>query len=262
MENTLTYEAPNYAELESEASTAVELANSFEVNSQATYELAAEEVRFAKTQIAALTEKRLSITRKFDELKKDVMNLFSPALTRWESVKNTYEPRMIQFVRAQEEIRRKEQERLEEIARAERARLADEARQAEEAARKIEAEAAAKAAKMKDQAKVQAVLAEAAERAENARQDAEASKMTAQVVVAASASTAAPVASGTSVRKTWKARCDDKAKLILFVTTHPEYLGLLDVNDSALNQIAKAQKQNMKIDGCVAYEDQSIASRK
>ena len=106
------------------------------------------------------------------------------------------------------------------------------------------------------------MIAEAAERADNARQDAEAAKLTAQVVVAATSSTVAPVASGTSVRKTWKGRCDDKAKLILFVTTHPEYLGLLDVNESALSQIAKAQKTNMKIDGCVAYEESSIASRK
>jgi hypothetical protein len=262
MENTLTYEAPNYTELEQEAASAVVVANSFEVNSQSTYELAADEVRTAKTQIAALNEKRLSITRKFDALKQDVMNLFSPALKHWETVKLIYEPRMLAFVKEQDEIRRKEQARLEEMARAERARLAEEARVAEESARKIEEEAAKKAAKMTDQVKAQALIAQAAERAENARQDAEAAKLTASVVVAASSSVSAPVATGTSVRKTWKCRCDDKAKLILFVTTHPEYLGLLDVNESALNQIAKAQKNNMKIDGCVAYEDSSIASRK
>jgi hypothetical protein len=262
MENTLTYEAPNYTELEQEAASAVAVANSFEVNSQSTYELAADEVRTAKAQISALNEKRLGITRKFDELKKDVMNLFSPALKHWETVKDTYEPRMLAFVKAQEEIRRQEQARLEEIARAERERLAAEAAAAEAEARKIEEEAAKKAAKMTDQVKARALIAQAAERAENARLDAEASKLTASVVVAASASVASPVATGTSVRKTWKGRCDDKAKLILFVTTHPEYLGLLDVNESALSQIAKAQKSNMKIDGCVAYEESSIASRK
>lgn len=236
----IEYDAPNKEEMLADASTALDLATGFEVNTQATYELAAEEVRDAKRAIAALTERRLGITRKFDDLKKDVMELFTPALKRWEEVKVTYEHRMISFVQQQELERRKEAERLEALARAERERLAEEARKAEAAATKT-----------KD-----------ANKAEQLRAEAEAARLTAQVITAPAVQTSAPVAQVTSIRKTWKAKVEDKAKLVKFVSDHPEYLNLLDVNESALNAVARAQHENMSIGGCKAYEEQSVTSRK
>lgn len=96
---------------------------------------------------------------------------------------------------------------------------------------------------------------------EKAKQQAQILQNTALVTTATVTSIAPPKSAGISIKGTWKAKCHNKAALVAFVAAHPEYLGLLDVSDSALNAIAKAQKENMNIGGCEPYFQQSIASR-
>jgi hypothetical protein len=61
-------------------------------------------------------------------------------------------------------------------------------------------------------------------------------------------------------RVTWKGRCNDKMKLLHFIVANPAYAGLVDVDQTALTQMAKAQKGGMKIDGCEAYQEHGLAA--
>lgn len=244
------YDPPNQGELLAEAQSSLDIAKEFVVNSPATYELAADELGVIKGHIKDLTEKRMSITRKMDEVKKSVMDLFRPALDRLDEAKSFYEKGMLTYNAEQERLRKAEQARLDALAKAERDRLETEARAAEEAAAQAIKEARGKAAK-------QAAEIAAAE----AKEEAEALRMTAQVVVAPTATIAAPEAAGTGLRTTWKGRCTNKIALLKFIIERPEFIGLVDVNATALNQLAKSQKENMRVGGCEAYPETGITSR-
>jgi len=96
---------------------------------------------------------------------------------------------------------------------------------------------------------------------EKAKEKAAALKSASLVTTAAITNISVAKTSGASIRGTWKAKCINKSELVKFVCEHPEYLGLLDVNASALNATAKAQKENMHVNGCEPYFQQSVASR-
>lgn len=53
----------------------------------------------------------------------------------------------------------------------------------------------------------------------------------------------------------WRARVTDKMALILFVSKNPNFVHLLDVNQSQLNTLAKNQQRTMRIPGVVAEEE-------
>ena len=249
--NLVEYDRPNSQELVSHANDFLEMAKTMVINSPSMYSLAAEELATIKGNIAALTERRMGITRKFDDLKKDIMDLFRPALDRLEEAKTYHQNGMITYNAEVEHIRKAEQDRLEAIVKAEKDQLKAEARAVEAAAAKAISEAKGKAAK--EQARIAA---------ENAQEEADAIRMTAQVVVAAPATTVAPSAAGTSVRKVWKGKCTDKLALVKYIAEHPEYIELVGVDPMMLNSIARAQKENMKLPGCEAYQEAGITSRK
>lgn len=256
------YERPDAGELLVEAVDFLVVAKDIYVNSPAMYNLAAEQLQEVKLAIKTHTERRLGITRKMDDLKKDVMNLFAPAITKLEEVKGLLEGAMLSYNNEQERLRKEEQNRLDAIAMIERNRLEEEARKANTEALRLETAAAEEAAKAKTPEAAANIIAKAASAAEAKREAAEAAHMTAQVVVAAPSSVVAPTASGTSVRKTWKGKCVDKSQLIKYVAEHPEYMALVEVDEQALNMLAKSQKENMHIPGCESYLDIGITSRK
>lgn len=248
---TVEYDKPDAGALLVEANNTLELAQGISITSPAMYELAAEQLAEIKSAIKTHTERRLGITRKFDDLKKDVMSLFTPALTKLEEAKSFLESGMLAYNAEQRRIQQAEQKRLDDIARAERERLEAEARRVEEEAAKAMKEAKGKQAKAEAEAAVQ-----------RAQEEADALRQTSAVVVSASATTEAPKASGTSTRSTWKGRCDNKLALIQFIASHPEHIGLVEVDATALNALARSQKANMNVGGCVAFEDFGITSRR
>lgn len=73
--------------------------------------------------------------------------------------------------------------------------------------------------------------------------------------------TAAPKVAGISTRDNWKMACSNKLALVKFVAENPQYLDLLDFNASAGSKLAKALKDNLKIDGCTIFNDPVVASR-
>lgn len=172
---------------------------------------------------------------------------------------------------AQEMARRLEAERdaalaRERAAQAEAARLeaerdaairaGDEARAKEAARQQIEAEQAAerqKQAAAQAETDAQATVTAAAE--QNAANETAALVMTAPVL------TIAPKLSGISSKATYKGKCTNLLDLVRFIARHPEHLNLVKANDTAINQIAKAQREACNIEGILVYEDKTLAAR-
>lgn len=70
-----------------------------------------------------------------------------------------------------------------------------------------------------------------------------------------------PVVSGVSYSERWAAVVVDKKHLVAFVAANPDYLNLLDVNQTAINALARGLKANMKIPGLQAQATKTVASR-
>lgn len=62
--------------------------------------------------------------------------------------------------------------------------------------------------------------------------------------------------------KVWKARVTNKAMLIVAAANDPGLHGLLDVNESNLNALAKTNQGNAPIPGVEFYEEDQIRSRR
>jgi len=120
----------------------------------------------------------------------------------------------------------------------EAARRAEQARLEAEARKKVEDEALA--------------AAEAAQAAGAGAQEVEAileTPIVAPPVVAPKAYVAAPRMAG---RESWSGKVTDFQALIRFVAANPAFQNLLQVNQTALNQLARSQKSMMKIPGVEA----------
>ncbi|MCA3230971.1 MAG: hypothetical protein INH06_01420, partial [Cupriavidus sp.] len=183
-----------------------------------------------------------------------------------EQAESTLKGAMLTYDREQQRKAEEARREAERKAREERERIEAEAREAARKA-KEEADLIAKEAEAAAAAGDNVKAEELAIRAENTvaagAAEAEAIAITAEMVVAAPVpiATAAPKISGLSTRQNWKARCTDKMALIRFIAEHPEHQHLLDINQSALNQLAKAQKDAMKLPGVEAYPDAVMSAR-
>ena len=69
---------------------------------------------------------------------------------------------------------------------------------------------------------------------------------------------ATPVISGISYVTTHSARVVDKLKLVQFVAANPQFIGLVDANQVALNQQARSLKTAMRIPGVVVEEKRDV----
>lgn len=137
----------------------------------------------------------------------------------------------------------REQERLRVL---EERRLQDEARQEEEA-RRLNAAAA---------------LELEGNRTENPELLWEANELIEQPVIAPPVTVASttPKIAGIVHRDNWSARVTDLKALVKYVAAHPEHLNLLQPNTTALNQLAKAMKTNLKVDGVQAFNAPVVAA--
>lgn len=187
-----------------------------------------------------------------------------------------------------EELERQQREaqKREDDARKESERIQREAQEKADAERKrqeaIAAEAAAagnKEAEAAAQAAAAAAQAEADKEAEAAREAEAAAALEAQQQAAAAQEamdtadlSPAPLAvvsgakaGGVATRKTWKVKSVDKAQLVIAAGKAMEagddsLLAYLDVNESALNGIAKALKSAARVAGVVFGEVASLAT--
>lgn len=72
-----------------------------------------------------------------------------------------------------------------------------------------------------------------------------------------------PKVSGVAFRETYSARCTDLLALVRHVAAHPEHTNLLQVNQAALNSLARSLRQQLQIPGVdvVATRDVAAARR-
>lgn len=262
----VSYDATDAIAYGATAQRFLNTAKGYAIDSPTMYELAAEDLRSVKTLSKAVEEKRTAITGPLNQAVKAINDLFRAPKTYLEEAEKTLKDAMLTYDREQQrkadEARREAERKAQEERERIEAQARETARKAQEEADRI-AKEAADAAASGDAAKAAELEQQAQQAAADGAARAESIAMEAEMVTAAPVriATAAPKVSGLSTRKNWKARCTDKMQLIAFIATRPEFQNLLDINQSALNAIAKAQKEAMNIPGVEAYPDEVMSAR-
>ncbi|PRF55371.1 hypothetical protein [Burkholderia multivorans] len=224
---SITIGAPNIA-LIGQSSAQLKIAESYVIDHHDIAALAAQDLAKVKELAKSVEAERRKITDPLNAAVKAVNDLFRPATTYLEQAERVLKSGLLQFNQKVEAENRARQAQAEAAARAERERMEAEAK------------------KLAEQGQTEA---------------AEVVRETAQVISAPIVAAPAVKIAGIQSRGTYKARVTDKMKLIQFVAAHPEFEHLLDANTSQLNQLAKAMKEKMQIDGVESYREASIASR-
>lgn len=265
-QGSVDYDASAAVVLGTKAQRMLTTAQGYVIDSPTMYELAAEDLRAVKLLSKDVEEKRTAITGPLNAAVKAVNDLFRGPKTYLEQAESTLKGAMLTYDREQQRKADEARREAERVAREERQRIEAEAR---EATRKAQEEAdriakeAADAAAAGDAAKAAELRHQAEQTAANGAAEAESIALEAEMVTAAPVpiATAAPKVAGLSTRQNWKARLTDKMALIRFVAEHPEHQHLLDVNQSGINQLAKAQKDAMNLPGVEAYPDAVMSAR-
>lgn len=158
-------------------------------------------------------------------------------------------------------------ERAAQNARNEEARIraeAESAAQAGDRARAAELEAQAKA-QSRDAQAADIAAAKADSKADSKAEEFRADELRIQASMVQHSPpiviSAAPKVSGIAGKTKWKGEVTDKLKLVQFVAANPQFIGLIDANESAINKMASALKQAMVVDGVRVYEERQIAAR-
>jgi DNA polymerase III gamma/tau subunit len=265
-QGNVAYDASDAVLLAGKAQRLLATAQAFVIDSPTMYELAAGDLQKVKALAKDVEEKRTAITGPLNQAVKAVNDLFRSPKDFLATAETALKSAMITYDREQQRKADEARREAERIAREERQRIEAEAR---EAARRAQEEAdriakeAADAAAAGDAAKAAELQQQAEQTAADGAAQAETIAMEAEMVTAAPVpvATAAPKVAGLSTRQNWKARLTDKMALIKFVAAHPEHQHLLDVNQSAINQLAKAQKDAMNLPGVEAYPDAVMSAR-
>ena len=241
---------PDQSDLNSKSQSALMMVQSMVIDSQDTFELAADELKAIKKKSKDLEEQRTSITGPIKTALKAVNNLFRAPSDFLEQAEKVIKVKMLAYQTEQERIAAEERRRAEEAIRQEQARLARES-----------AEKEAEAKKEADRLLSEGNAEKAAEVQANAAIEMANLTATAQVMTAPVAAPSVAKVSGISTRGVWKAELTDKAALVAFIAQNPQFLNLVDVNTSGINQMAKAMKETMNIPGIRAFEERALASR-
>ena len=198
----------------------VEQAGAVEVVDAGTSDLAGRLLMRVKAQITQIEDARKEITRPLDEAKKRAMDQEKAAKRPYEEAKQHLDGQILGFALA--ERKRVQQEQAE--AEAERARLEN------------EAQAAAEEGRLSDAAdlQIQRDMTGSVEKAHRA--------------------------AGTQARFTWVGKVTNLEDLILAVASGDAPSNLLTVNQTALNDYARATGGKQPIKGVVFVERPSLAS--
>lgn len=245
---------PDQGALTAEADGQLAVAQAYQITDVTMYQLAAGDLKNIKARYKELDEERKSITKPLDEAKTKIMDLYRRPLEKLAQAETIIKDALGEYDDKQEELRKAEEERLRQAqkfmqdvtdAYAENARIDAE-----------RAQAAAAAATPEQAEQAQAAVAAAAERLEHAQVE--------QTVVATAptpiVATTTPKVSGISRKTTWKGEITDKMALIKAVAEGKAPATLVDINESVLNQMARAMKDTMNYPGVKAVEEKSIAS--
>lgn len=256
---------PEEGALVAPATAKLELVQSMQIDSADMYQEAGLELQAIKRRAKELDAQRDGLVRPLNETVAKINALFKRPLSILGQAEAAIKGAMLTYQREEQEKAEAARRQAEEAARKERERLA-------QIAAAAQAKADAEAAELRRKAEEAAAAGKAAQAAKLAskaesREEAGAERVAELAMQQAAVSSAAlpalaPVrAAGTATRTVWKAECTNKADLIAHIAGNPQFLHLASIEQSALNQLAKATRGEMKMPGVRFYPDQQLAAR-
>lgn len=260
--------APRPAELMTPAAMYLESARLMPVTTVEEYGFAADELREIKSRQDRHEKLRTSITGPLNGVLKSINALFKPAAEALSEAELIIKAKMLAFDQAQQAAAAKARAEAEARAQAERERLAREAAAAEAAATaQLQAlqQQAQQAQAAGDEAAAAAAQQQAAAVQAQAATNAAIATATATAIESAAAAVEiAPKAAvkGVTRRSKWVASVHDKAALLAHIAQNPSLLALVEINQSALNKLADAQREGFSLPGCSASQEFSLAAAK
>lgn len=225
-------------------------AMAFEIDSLPMYEMAADELKKIKKLKKDRIEQRMGITRKFDEAKQSVMNLFKPGIKILDEAIDLLELNMLEFTDEQKRIREKAERVAREAQEKARQEAEEKARQEAETARKAEEEARRATAEAKNKKDRETAAIKEAE-AKAAREKAAAAQTVADVVEHAPPPAVNHV-KPKGTRETWSFEVTDFNQL-------PDEYKL--ENTKMLNGMATSTKGKVDVPGVRFFTKTGIVSR-
>lgn len=220
---------PSAAVLAKGAEAAFALVNAFQVNDQATYELAADELKAIKGRYSSLEDQRKSVTVHMDNAKKAVMEIYRAPLEMLSSAEAILKKKMLTY--QQDEQRKANEARLaaERAAEEERARVRAESE-------KLLAEGRVAEAAVKEQ-------------------------VASLVIAAPVAVAAAPSAKGISTSTTVDIEITNLIDLVKHVAQHPELISLLAADQVKVRGYVRGLGMQCNLPGVRVFQKQTLAAR-
>lgn len=282
----LNVNVPEEAVLSTGPARMLKMAESFVVQSQDDYELAAGELQAVKAKAKSLEAERVDLVNPINLTVKKINDRFRAPLTYLENAEKALKGSMVSYVNEQNRIAAEarriaeaeaaaERKRLEDEARAiaaaerERQRIADEAARKEQARIAEESAAAARAGNAAAFAQAQADEARAAqakrEQDEIAAQvaaQAEATlRATAQVITAAAVAPAVVKVSGVSTARSVDFEVTSILELCKHIANgHPEMAAFLKSDDVKIRGYVKGIGMATNVPGIRVYEKTTLRS--
>jgi hypothetical protein len=225
------------------------------IDSAMLYELAGVELVELQATYKRIEDQRFAITRPMDAAKKLIMDLFKSPLDRLDGRIKLLKGSMLTYDQEQKRKAAAQQAILDRIAADQRVQLAAEAQRQSDLA-------AAEHARAKElmQAGNTEGVADALNRAEEAHNTSLALQQTTGIVTAATAATNVPTVDGITTADVWKARVTDTAALLRFIADNPQYHDWIEFKMAGLNELAKAQRTELRIPGVEPFEESRIAA--
>lgn len=200
-----------------------------EIKTHDDYAMAADQLTRIKAAAKLIDEKRKVLTKPLDDRKKEVMDSVRPFTDALASAETIFKNGMIGYDNEQERLRRL-------------------------------AEAEAEEKRRKEQEKLEA-RAEKAEASGNSEKAEALREIAASTVVATPAVTVAPKVTGISSRKTYSAKVVNLMDLVKAVAEGKAPLNALQADQSFLNKMAVAFKENFDYPGCALEVGTSMSAR-
>jgi hypothetical protein len=226
---TVTVNLPDAEALARQVATATESAKSYVIDSVEVLAIATDDLKEIANAAKEMDELRTKFVKPLNDEVKFINDAFRPHIDGLKQARGILEPKILTFQREEAARVAEEQRRANEAAAAERRRMEEQARAAQEKGDEETASALAVAAEV----------------------------MVAPVVQ----STVPTKGTGMSARGTWSAEVTDLLELVKYVAANPQFIGLLQANQVALNGQAKSLKGAMTIPGVKAVEKRSLAVR-
>ena len=204
-------------------------ARALAITDQHSLELAGDFIKTCKRMVKDIERQRLDITRGIDESKGKLIEQERKATAPLHAVLAILEPRYWGYIEEQRHLEREDQRRIEEAAR----------KQAEEE---------------------QLAAAIAAEQAGASTAEVEAIVNEKPQVVMPVAPPRVERMPGVSTTTNYSAECTDKAAFLKWALAFRQY-NLVDVNEPALNALARAQRDSFNVPGCRLVKKTGVRTR-